>query len=111
MRRSALEVSVTLPSGWECHDRVENGAGGGTLLIIPHITPRSRSTSGLGKNTKFEMRVLSSVDLGGNAEEGARLALTPATMALGGGTMSAAKGPFAEKPALRVGPRSRSTGR
>ena len=56
------------------------------------------------------MRVLSSVDLGGNSKEGARLALTPAAMALGGGTMDTAKGPFAGKPALRgVRSRSRST--
>ena len=90
VRRSALEVSVALPSGWECE-------GQNPLLIIPHITPRSRSSPGFGKNTKFELRALSSAALGSS-----RLSLAPATMALGGGTTGTGpKGPFAGKPALR----------
>ena len=104
VRRTALEVSVALPRDWAAsHD---GGGGARPLLVIPYITPRSRSSSsGIGKNMKFELRALSSEPLDG------QLALEPAAMGLGGsGGGAAASGPFAGKPMLGGGA-SRSKGR
>lgn len=90
VRRSALEISVALPCGWERE-------GQNPLLIIPYITPRSRSSPEFGKNTKFELRAISSAALVRD-----RLFLAPATMASGVSTTGTApNGPFAGKPALR----------
>lgn len=111
VRKSSLEVNVSLPCGWD-HPSQDDVVGNGALLIIPHIVPRSRSsTDGLGKNMKFELRVLSSAALGGDGGGGTRLSLAPA--ALGGGAVRAvATGPFADKPKLRSVPtRSRSSNR